>query len=177
MSIFISHSRQNGGAALKLCDKLSEANVKVWLDVRELDSGANWNAQVAEAIRTATGFVILIGPAPTPDGSQRFEWQQITEEEFYLDPNKPLIPIVIGSAEMPGFLSARQIITVDPSSIDFDALSQQVLAALGKPDATVDHEKIKRGRAARDKALEVLKEYSIDMEKDDAKRAGLRGLK
>ncbi len=176
MTVFISHSRQNGGAALKLGDRLSQAGLNVWLDIRELDTGTEWNARVSDAIRSADGFVILIGPAPTPDPSQRFEWQQMTEEEFYLDASKPLIPVVIGDAEMPGFLRARQAVNVDPSSIDFDALADKIAQALGKPGETVDQEKLERGRAARQKALESLKEYSIDLEKDDVKRAGLRGL-
>ncbi len=175
--MFISHSRENGGAALRLYESLSKAGLSLWLDTRELDTGADWNARVADAIHTADGFVILIGPAPTPDPWQRFEWQQITEHEFYLDPSKPLIPIVIGDAEIPGFLRARQAITVDASSIDFDDLAHKVAEALGKPGETVDYEKLERGRAARQKALEDLKEYSIDLEKDDVKRAGLRGLK
>jgi hypothetical protein len=176
MAVFISHSRQNSGAALRLCNRLRAAGRQVWLDTLELDTGAEWKAKVADAIRSADGFVILLGPTPTPDASQRFEWQEITEQEFYLDPMKPMIGVVIGSAEIPGFLRARRNITVDPSSIDFDALGQEVAQILGKPSETFDQEKLERGRAARQKALEDLKEYSIDLEKDDVKRAGLRGL-
>lgn len=176
MAVFISHSRQNGGAALRLCDRLGQAGLSVWLDTREIDTGADWKARVAEAIRSADGFVILIGPAPTPDGSQRFEWQQMTEQEFYLDPLKPLIPIVIGDAEIPGFLRARQAITVDASSIDFEALAHKIAQFLDRPGETVDHEKLERGRAARQKALENLKQYSVDLAKDEVKRAGLKGL-
>jgi TIR domain len=177
MAVFISHSRQNGGAALKLCDRLSQSGLSVWLDTRELDTGVDWNVGVAEAIRSADGFIIVIGPSPTPDASQQFEWQEMTELECYLDPLMPLIPVVIGDAEIPGFLRARQAITVDPSSIDFDALADRIAQSLGKPGETVDHEKLERGRAARQKALETLEKYSIDLEKDDVKRAGLRGLK
>lgn len=177
MNAFMSHSRQNAGAALKLCDRLSQAGVSVWLDTRELDAGADWNARVADAIRSADGFVILVGPAQEPDRSQRFEWQQMTEQEFYLDPLKPMIPIVIGDAEISGFLRTRRAITAEASSIDFDALAGKIAETLGKPGETVDPEKLERGRAAQQKALESLKEYSLDLEKDDVKRAGLRGLK
>jgi len=142
MNVFMSHSRQNAGAALKLCDRLShgQAGVSVWLDTRELDAGADWNARVADAIRSADGFVILVGPAQAPDPSQRFEWQQMTELELYLDPLKPIVPIVIGAAEIPGFLRTRRAITVEASAIDFDALAGKIAQALGKPGETVDHE-------------------------------------
>lgn len=177
MNVFISHSRQNGGAALKLCDRLSQSGIKVWLDIRELDSGENWNEQVTKAIESADAFVVLVGPDPTPDRSQRFEWQQITEREYYLDPSKPMIPVVMGSAELPGFLRTRQVLTVPPTAIDFDSLAGQIAAALKDPAATIDQEQLQRGRAARDQALESLKEYTRALELDDVKRAGLRGLK
>lgn len=177
MHVFISHSRQNSAPALKLSDVLIARGVKVWLDVRDLETGADWQAKVAEAIHTAQGFVFLIGPPGPPDQWQRFEWQKITEGEFYLDPEKPLIPVVIGRTELPGFLRTRQPVVVSESSIDFGALADTVMQSLNKPDETVDHEKIKLGRAARKQALESLKEYSVDLEKEDAKQAGLRGLK
>lgn len=91
MTVFLSHSRQNGGAALKLGDQLTQLGVEVWLDLRELEAGGDWQARVSEAIRSSSGFVFLIGPAAEPDQGQRFEWQQITEQEFYLDPSKTTI--------------------------------------------------------------------------------------
>jgi hypothetical protein len=175
MNVFISHSRQNGGAALKLCDRLTEGGLKVWLDIRELGAGEDWQPRVSAAIQAADAFVILVGPA-APDQSQRFEWQQITEHEYYLDPAKPIVPIVIGPVEMPGFLRTRQAFAVDAPSIDFDDLATRIATALGTPNATIDYEQLERGRAARERALENLKEYSLDLERDDVKRAALRGL-
>lgn len=175
MTVFISHSRQNAGAALRLGEKLRQSGLEVWLDLLALESGVEWAAQVAEAIRSADGFVVLVGPEP--DTSQRFEWQQLTELEYYLDPDKPIIPVVIGSAEIPGFLRTRQAVNVDPSAIDFDALSKRIVQAVGEPSGTIDEEQIERGRAARQRALDSLKEYSLDLEKSDVKQAGLRGLK
>src|SRR4030095_4152489 len=101
MNVFISHSRQNGGAALKLSDLLSQAGHKVWLDIRELDRGEDWDQRFAEAIRAADAFVVLVSPASTNDRSQRFEWQQMTEHEYYLDAKKPMIPVLIGEAQLP----------------------------------------------------------------------------
>jgi hypothetical protein len=34
MNVFISHSRQNGGAALKLYERLSQRGLQAWLDTR-----------------------------------------------------------------------------------------------------------------------------------------------
>jgi hypothetical protein len=177
MKVFVSHSRQNASAALKLCERLQTLDVDPWLDLRELDPGADWREQIAAAIRSVQGFIFLIGPAEQPDQGQRYEWQQVTEEEYYLDASRPLIPVLIGSAEIPGFLRTRQTIEVDAAAIDFDGLARTIADALKQPEQTVDHEKLERGRAARQQALDTLREYSIDLEKADVKRAGLRGLK
>jgi hypothetical protein len=176
MHIFISHSRQNAGAALKLCDHLTALGARTWLDLRELESGSDWNPRVAEAIRTADGFVFLVGPPGPPDQWQRFEWQQVTEQEFYLDPDKPLVPIVIEGAELPGFLRTRHALYVNAEGTDFDLLARDVRAALDNPGKTVDAEKLERGREARRQSLETLREYSRDLQRADVKRAGSKGL-
>ena len=172
MHVFISHSRQNGGAALKLCDLLVERGCQAWLDVRELTGGSDWSEAVTEAIRSANGFVFLVGPPGSADRWQRFEWQKVAENEFYLDPDKPLVPIVIGDAELPGFLNTRQALRVGEAAIDFDALADRVVASLQNPAATVDAEKLARGREARRRAIEELKEYSRELDVAAGKDAG-----
>lgn len=177
MNVFISYSRKNGSAALKLCERLSQRGVAAWLDMRELRADEDWNQRVAAAIEAAEAFVVLVGPGAELDRSQRFEWQQITDHEYYLDATKPMIPVVIGSTEIPGFLRTRNALAVNPSSIDFDSLADRIAEALGKPDATIDPVQLERGRQAREQAVKSLKEYSLELEREDVKRAGLRGLK
>jgi hypothetical protein len=177
MLVYVSHSRQNGAAALKLSERLDTLGAKTWLDLRELESGVDWKPKVAEAVRVVDAFLFLVGPPGPPDPLQHFEWQQITEEEYYLDPNKPMVSIVLGAAEVPGFLKARHAVHIPETGVDFSALAHDVWTMLSTPGATVDHEKLERGRAARRNALDNLKGYARDLEQDDVKRAGLRGLK
>src|ERR1019366_6587531 len=139
--------------------------------------GEDWDKRVAAAIESADAFVVLVGPGTETDKSQRFEWEQITDHEFYLDAKKPMIPVLIGSTETPGFLRTRNALTVDPSSIDFDTLADQIAEALGKPEATIDSVQLERGRYAREQAVKSLEEYSLKLEREDVKSAGLRGLK
>lgn len=175
MAIFLSHSRRNSSAALKLHERLAARGVPVWLDLREVDSGENWNQQVAEAIAGADGFIVLVGPEP--DAAQRYEWAQLTEREIYLDPAKPLVPVAFGAPEIPGFLRTRQVIHAPPTMADFDALADQVAQVLGQPETSIDQEQLQLGIAARERAIENLKRYSLDLEEAEIKRAGLRGLK
>jgi hypothetical protein len=177
MHVFISHSRRNSGAALKLCEKLEARGTKTWLDLREIEAGTDWNARVGDAIRSAQGFVFLIGPGNLSDQSQRFEWQVITEGEYYLDAEKPLIPVILGEAELPGFLKTRHAIRILESSIDFDALADKIGHAVQQPHETIDQENLARGHEARQRALKSLEDYSRDLQEEDAKRAPLRSMK
>jgi hypothetical protein len=177
MVVYISYARQNVGAAFKLGEALDRRQVKTWLDFREPSSGADWNEKIKEAIHSAEAFVFLIGPPGLDDRLQKFEWQCVVEEEYYLDDNKSLIPVVIGGADLPSFLSARKAISADPSSMDFEALADAIVDSIGKPGDTIDPVKIERGRQQRDLALKRLREYSRELEEEDAKRAGLRGMK
>jgi hypothetical protein len=169
MVVYISHSRQNAGIANKLFDTLQSRQVKPWLDQRDLDAGADWNEQVASAIRSADAIVFLIGPGGPNDRFQNFEWQQVVDEVAYLDPTKALIPVVIGDAELPGFLSPRKPIPLPPTSMDFKALTDAIVCAVNKPEETVDQEKIELGRQARVQALRKLRDYSRELAEREAK--------
>ena len=177
MVVYISHSRQNAGIANKLFDALQSRQVKPWLDQRDLDAGADWNEQVASAIRSADAIVFLIGPPGPDDRFQNFEWQQVVDEEAYLDASKALIPIVIGGAEIPGFLRVRKSLSVSPSSMDFEALADAIVASVHTPGDTVDPEQLERGRKAREQALQNLREYTRELAEQEAKQAPLRALK
>ena len=174
---YISHSRHNAGIANKLFDALQSRQVKPWLDQRDLDAGADWDEQVASAIRSADAIVFLIGPPGPDDRFQNFEWQQVVDEEAYLDPSKALIPIIIGGAEMPGFLRVRKPIVVSTGSMDVQTLADAIADAIQKPGDTVDPEQLERGRRAREQALQNLREYSRELAEQEAKRAPLRALK
>ena len=112
--------------------------MKAWLDQRDLDAGADWNEQVASAIRGADAVVFLIGPPGPDDRFQNFEWQQVVDGEAYLDPSKALVPIIIGGAEMPGFLRGRKPIVVSTGSMDVQTLADAIADAIRKPSDTVD---------------------------------------
>lgn len=177
MLVYISHSRQNSGAALRLADQLQSQGVKTWLDVRDLEPGVAWKSGIAEVIRKAEAIVFLIGPPGCEDQGQKYEWEQVVEEEYYLDPAKLLIPVVMGDAEIPGFLKARRAIRVGESAISFETIASEIAESLKHPEKTIDHDQIERGRNARRKAQEDFLGYSRELEAQAIKRAGLQGLK
>ena len=176
MNVFISHSRVNSSAALRLCEELRQRGVDTWLDVRDLEPGAEWDESVAAAIERADGFVFVIGPPGPGDRWQHFEWQEVVNREHYLDASKPLIPVLIGEPEVPGFLKTRQshVLQDDPNSCK--DIADAIVNALKDPDTSVDKAKLEVGREARRQALKDLQEYSQTLEQKEITRVGIRAL-
>ena len=176
MRVFISHSRVNSSAALRLCDELRKRGVNTWMDARDLAPGAEWDKGVISAIEDADGFVFLIGPQGPGDRWQTFEWQQVVDHEYYLDPAKPLIPVLIGHVDVPGFLKTRTTVYLADNPGSWKDAADKILSALKNPAMSVDENKLELGRQARQQALASLREYSQELEKEDIKRAGVRAL-
>jgi hypothetical protein len=176
VKVFISHSRDNSSAALKLSDSLNKRGFETWLDVRDLSVGVDSRAEIERALKTADSWVFLIGPGPS-DRGQQYEFQDLVELEVFLDPSRAIIPVVIGNPDVPGFLKARQYIQVDPNSIDVEAVADKAAQALSRPEETIDQEKLQRGREARERELKSFREYIRGLEEREQKQAGLRGLK
>jgi TIR domain len=152
VKVFISHSRENSSAALKLSDALEKRGFRTWLDVRDLPVGVDLRAEIGQTLKTSDAWLFLIGPGPS-DRGQQFEFQDLAEMEVDLDPSRAIIPVVIGSPDVPGFLTIRQYIRVDPYSIDVEAIADKAAQALSKPEETIDQEKLQRGREAREREL------------------------
>jgi hypothetical protein len=174
MHVFISHSRVNSSTALRLCDELRKRSVDTWLDVRDLEPGAEWDRGVVSAIQGAAGFVFLIGPPGPGDRWQTFEWQQVVNLEYYLDPSKPLIPVLIGDPDVPGFLKTRQSLVLVDTPGSCEDVADKIVSALKNPASSVDEKKLELGRQARRQALESFREYSQVLGEEDIKRAGIR---
>jgi hypothetical protein len=176
MHIYISHSRVNSSAALRLCDALRKRSVETWLDIRDLEPGAEWDKGVTAAIEAANGFVFLIGPDGPGDRWQTFEWQQVVKFEYYLDASKPLIPVLIGTKDMPGFLKSRRSFDLSDTPESFEQAAEGIVSALNNPSSSVDEKKLELGRQAQEQALESFREYSQALAADEIKRVSLRAV-
>lgn len=126
------------------------------------------------AIQSAAGFIFLIGPPGPGDRWQTFEWQQVVNHEYYLDPSKPLIPVLIGDPEIPGFLKTRQALMLGDGPTSFKQVADEIVTALENPAASVNEKKLELGRQARRQALESFREYSQALAEDEIKRVGIR---
>jgi hypothetical protein len=146
------------------------------LDLRDATPGKDWEPEVSAAIQRAKGFVFVIGPPGPIDRWQTFEWQQMVEREYYLDPSKPLIPVLIGEPEMPGFLKTRHSLVLDETPGSFGDVADKIESALLNPATSVDEGKLELGRQARRRALDSFREYTQVLSEEDIKRAGTRAV-
>jgi hypothetical protein len=162
MLIFISHSRENSPIALGLCNELRKQKVTTWLDMLDADP-LRMKDDVAKAVEQADAFVFIIGPTGPSDSAQRFEWQTVLEQAADQDSDKPLIPIVLGEAELPGFLNLRKAIELKSGPADFKELASRVIEILKGGD-TIDPHKLQQAKDARRLALERLGEYAATLE-------------
>jgi hypothetical protein len=176
MKVFVSHSRVNSSAAFRLCDELHKRGVETWLDVRDLEPGAEWDKSVLSAIQGAAGFVFVIGPPGPGDRWQTFEWQQVVDLEYYLDASKPLILVLIGAPDLPGFLNARQSFILEDTTISFAQVADNIVGTLNNPATSVDQNKLELGRQAQRQALQSFREYSRLLAEDAIKQVGIRAV-
>ena len=98
------------------------------------------------------------------------------DHEYYLDPSKPLIPVLIGNPELPGFLKTRQALVLEDKTEARGEAADKIVRILKDPAASVDESKLELGRQARQQALESFRRYAETLEKEDIKRAGIRAL-
>ena len=87
----------------------------------------------------------------------------MAEGEYYQDPNKAMIPVLIGNPELPGFLSDRRALQIDDSPVSICAAAQNIIAALDNPSSTIDEKKQRHGRAARKSFYEGVLQESMDL--------------
>lgn len=175
MHVYISHSRENSSTAFRLCEALRKRGVETWFDGCDLHAGEKWDQTVSAAIGAADGFVFLIGPPGPTDRWQTFEWQQIVNNEYYLDASKPLIPVLIGNPELPGFLKTRQALTLDTGGSVNEAV-ERILDALKDPAISVDQNKLAKAHEARRRAERSFREYSETLAKEGIRSAGIAAL-
>jgi hypothetical protein len=61
--IFISYGRKDSkDFAIKLRDRLTQENFKVWFDSNDMPSGVEFQTEINQAIATSHHFIFVIAP-------------------------------------------------------------------------------------------------------------------
>jgi Tol biopolymer transport system component len=118
--VFISYSRKDEAFARKLAIWLNQAlDMGVWLDVDDIPVGIKWSAAIQDGLDNCEVMVVVMSPDAMKSVNVEDEWQ------YFLDQNKPVVPILLKSAPIPYQL--RRIQYIDFSVRDEYAESQRKL--------------------------------------------------
>jgi uncharacterized membrane protein YeaQ/YmgE (transglycosylase-associated protein family) len=119
--IFISYSREDSEAALKLVRELKAAGIAAWIDQLEIVTGDLWDVAVEEALRQSPCLLVLL--SPTSVASKHV----MDEVSYALDKKKTILPVVIERCEIP--LPLRRLQFIDLTA-DHDARLKTLVGTL-----------------------------------------------
>ena len=146
---FISYSRQDGkDFAMKLELDLAAGPppIPVWLDVRKLRPGEDWDEQLAEAIRTCKGMIfVMSADSVRPNSECKNEWVRALKYK------KPVVPLLLHrDAELPLRLGSREYINFSGPFDPAVARLRQHLAWMDSPEGQLQALKHRLADAERE---------------------------
>lgn len=117
--VFISYARKDEPMARRLASDLKKNKINTWVDVHEIDAGQSWARQIGKALDICRLMVLILTPASIASENVEDEWN------YYLDKNKPIIPVLIQGCDLPYRLHKLQYIDFAGTSYD-SALTQLI---------------------------------------------------
>lgn len=129
--VFVSYSQEDSRFAQQLTRKLIDGGVPVWIDRDNMRPGERWDDAIRSAIAQASGYLVLVGAHPMQGPRLDNEWRALLSE-VWANPQKKLIPVLIGEAKVPPVWSNWHALRVDPLH-EKDGWTHRVLEALSQP--------------------------------------------
>jgi len=102
MQLFISYSRFDKVLAQRLADDLGQQGYAIWLDVRSIPHGANWDNEVQRGLDTSDVMIVLLSPTSAASQNVADEWS------YFIERGKRILPIMVQMCDVPFRLSRRQ---------------------------------------------------------------------
>jgi hypothetical protein len=164
MHIFLSHGFENADIAARLSRVLEDRHVGVWLDSLKLSRGEQAQAELEKLLAKADALVFLVGGEIKNDPKLKSEWRSALRVEWDTNGTKPMLPVLIGDAVLPHFLSDRVAVRLDVSAANYDQIADQIIHAVEHPFATVNTEQRAAARAAQQESLGELKRFAETLE-------------
>jgi TolB-like protein/Tfp pilus assembly protein PilF len=153
--VFLSYSREDEGAARRICEALRGAGIKVWFDQSELRGGDAWDANIRGQIKNCALFVPIISAhtQARKEGYFRREWKQAVERLEDIAEGVPfVVPVCVDDTPEKNALVPRAFLHVQWTRLGHDAAPdalvrriQHLLAAKSTPEVTLAAHTGKRG--------------------------------
>ena len=87
--LFISYSRNDEIFARRLATSLSDMGADVWIDIEDIPAGMKWSRAIQEGLDSGELLIVIISPDSMDSRNVEDEWQ------YYLDNNKPVVPVLL----------------------------------------------------------------------------------
>jgi len=127
--VFVCYARQDEHFVSALAGKLKERGVPVWLDLWDIEPGADWDESIDTALHKCTHFLIVLSSASVASREVRAELRTALNE------NKAIMPILYQRCNIPRQLQLIQY-------IDFTSKSPEQAA-----DGIFEHLAVNEGQA------------------------------
>lgn len=152
MKVYFSHDPKETTEAEegRFADALRQAGLEPVDSAADLEpGGGNWQEKISEKLTSSDALVFVIGPESERSPWLQREWSASVEESW-ANPDKPMIPILVGDAELPPFLQNRNAIRV-ASGEQWEEAARSLVAALegGARDNTISSPDAERELAAQ----------------------------
>jgi hypothetical protein len=129
MRVFISHSLADTAVAHELATSLQAEGIEAWADTTEIPMGSRWSDVIRAELDAADAFVLIIGAGSQHSAWVRYEMSEVLKRSW-ADNRKVIVPLIVGDAELPGYLRDAQALRIRP---DDSPDLKQMLTSLGKP--------------------------------------------
>lgn len=113
--VFISYSADAKKLAERLAGSLQEEGVATWSDFENVSPGERLYDRLQQALDQAKFYVIGVGSRNIMRDWQDQEWQGALERTW-TDPDKRIIPVLVGDVEAPAFLRNWAPFRLQPGS-------------------------------------------------------------
>lgn len=124
MQVFICYARADMKFAVQLVEDLADYDLIVWMDMRSIPHGANWDIEVQKGLDSSDLMLVLLTPSSVASQNVADEWS------YFVEKNKPIVPLLVEPCEVPFRLSRRQRVDF---TYDYGRGFQQLLKAIGSP--------------------------------------------
>jgi WD40 repeat protein len=121
---FLSYSRRDGEAAVRLAELLAERGKDVWVDQQDIPASSRWRDELARAIEVSDAVIALVTPAWLASENCRQEMEHADAA------GKRIVPVLGAPVDrVPDALAARQWVEL-PAGTDWSAPVERILDAI-----------------------------------------------
>jgi serine/threonine protein kinase len=104
---FLSYGPTDGDWAIGLKTALQERGLNIWLDREQIRPGNSISADLEDALEICKSCVLVVSPDAIRSQWVSEEYHRAVTLAKQKDRPLQLIPVILGKAELPGFLSTR----------------------------------------------------------------------